>query len=226
MNYFKKYQEFLFEATLDVTIDKLAKTVGNYPWSDDYLDYLKKELGYKYLGGGSSAEVLISKDGKEILKVFGPKEDPGMVRFLSFCVKNQKNTFVPKIREIEKVWIEEENRWMYGVYMEPLKEAEEIADFKKDLDDVMFGQTPKILALGDNPTILNNPKNSKIYMEEIKRVVSNYSKINEKDLHDLISFLFMHINNYKQMIDFGPQNWMLRGSNQLVLIDPFWPLKD
>ena len=44
----------------------------------------------------------------------------------------------------------------------------------------------------------------------------------KKSLNDIIAFLKGSIDKYQYLVDFGPQNWMMR-RGQLVLIDPFWP---
>ena len=208
---FLKYDDFLFEANITNVIDKLG-TVDDTKINDmdDYINHFISN-GAKKFSGGSSAEVLKFKGG--VIKIFAPINDPGMTRYLSFCLDNKNNHFVPSISKILKSWAIEEDRWIYAIFMENLGPSN--TEFAKDLN--------LILDRLNNFKLGSSIKDDNQLMSDVKKLVLSHSKPGlEKDIDAIISFLKGGIAKYKYDVDFGPQNWMSRGS-QLILIDPFWP---
>ena len=208
-NLIPMFGEFVNESLITSVINRLAKEDStNINYMDDYVNHFIK-LGASKIGGGSSAVVL--KYGSHVIKIFAPINDAGMTRYLSFCLQNQKNPFTPKIEKILRSWAIDEDRWIYAVFMEKLEESS--PSFTRDLNSVLtlglkFGESKK--------------KDDQFYTK-FKDILMKYSKKgSEKDVSDIIAFLRGAIQKYKYSVDFGPQNWMMRGS-QLVLIDPFWP---
>jgi hypothetical protein len=209
---FYKYHEFVNEANINSVIDRVAK--ADDIEIDDMDSYIAHfiEMGAKRLSGGSSAEVLEMKN--EVIKIYGAINDPGMTRYLSFCLENQRNPFVPKIYKVLKAWAKEEDRYIFAVFMENLKPSGK--EFFNDLDMYLRTSLNKY-------KYGQHIKNDKRFFDKFKEIIMIHSKeSDEKSLNDVINFLHGAITKYKYTVDFGPQNWMLRGS-QLVLIDPFWP---
>jgi hypothetical protein len=91
-------------------------------------------------------------------------------------------------------------------------------DFENDLNGLLLNDEFHIdFKFGKNKTQDNK------FFAKLKILIMSYSnKSTEKYLDPILNFLQVAIDKYKYMVDFGPQNWMMRG-NQLVLIDPFWP---
>jgi len=209
-----KFKDFLLEANISKVIDRFGEldefSATNM---DSYINHFISK-GAKRLGGGASAEVLEYKN--EVIKIYAPINDPGMTRYLSFCLSNKSNPFTIKINKILKTWATEEDRWIYAIFMENLSPVRD--DFTKDLNNVLLGDEFQLgykfgEALKDDNKFFYN----------IKSIIMKYSKkSNEKSVDSIINFLKSSIRIYKYSIDFGPSNWMMRG-NQLVLIDPFWP---
>ena len=206
MKYFKMFEAFLAEGTIDTILKRRAK-IESFE-VDDFDDYVDKykSMGAKEIGSGSSAEVLQMRNG-DVVKIFAAINDPAMVRTLSFMLDNQRNVFVPKIRKVMKVWAIDEERWMVAIFMEALKPVG--GKFKDDID----------LLLHSDHSV------NDLFWQDLFDIISKNSPNNQKDLKVLISFLKDHMKKYRQMQDFSSQNWMMRG-NQLVLIDPFWPDMD
>jgi hypothetical protein len=206
--------ESVNEALITSVIDRLAKEDSvDIDDFDGYVDHFLQS-GASRLGGGSSAEVL--QKGSSVIKIFAPINDPGMTRYLSFCLQNQKNPFTPRIKKILRSWAIEEDRWIYAVFMEKLMESS--PSFTRDLNAVLLDDKFEVgFKFGES-----KKKDDKFFIQ-FKDVIMKYSKKgSEKDLSDIIAFLRGAMRKYKYGVDFGPQNWMMRG-NQLVLIDPFWP---
>jgi len=207
---FLKFKDFIFESIntmLSKFSDEEPFTVADM---DEYIDILKSK-GAVGFAGGASAEVLKDPKGG-VIKIYAPKNDPGMTRFLSFCMDNKSNALIPKIKKIMRVRAIEENRWIIAVWMESLKPAPK--NFKDDIDDILFSK--------EFPNIQHNRSNDDLFFAKLKLVIQKYSKAKPGDLESILSFLKGHIKKYPEVIDFGSQNWMFRGS-QIVLIDPFWP---
>ena len=98
--------------------------------------------------------------------------------------------------------------------MEKLEVAS--SEFAKELNEVFY--ETKVFKFG----VVK--KDDKEFFKKIASVILRYSKIGlEKELDVIISFLRSGITKYHYSVDFGPHNWMMRGS-QIVLIDPFWPV--
>lgn len=208
---FLKYNKFINESSITNLIDKLGDDEKlEIEDMDNYINILI-DNGAKRFSGGSSAEVLT--DSKGVLKVFAPINDPGMARYLQFCLDNKKNVYVPKIFDIKKSYAIDESRWIYSVSMEKLKPCSK--DFTDELNKYLFSKSY------ENPN-KGNKVNNDIFFNEIKNIISKYGNYNEKSLNEILKFLEYNLVKYKYEMDFGPQNWMMRG-NQLVLIDPFWP---
>ena len=211
---FLLFEQFINEANIQSVIDRLGEvdTVKIEDF-DAYVNHFIS-LGAKRLSGGSSAEVLQFKNG--VIKIYGPINDPGMTRYLSFCLSNSKNPFVPRMPKILKSWATEEDRWIFAIFMENLTPTRK--DFEKDLNNLLLNDTFQLgFRFGTSKSEDNR------FFSMLKEVVMKYSKAStEKDIDSVLNFLQGAINKYKYSIDFGPQNWMMRG-NQLVLIDPFWP---
>ena len=208
---FLKYSDFLLESSIKTVIDKIGDidntSIKNM---DDYINHFITN-GAKRLSGGASAEVLEFKG--DVIKIFAPINDPGMVRYLSFCLSNKNNRFIPKISKILKSWAIEEDRWIYAIFMENLKPSS--SDFEKDLNGIFFA--------ADDLKFGKSIKKDNQFMSDVKKIILSHSKPgSEKDIDAIISFLKGGISKYKYGVDFGPQNWMSKGS-QLILIDPFWP---
>jgi hypothetical protein len=211
MTNFLRYTEFITEASINIVIDKLG-TIDSIEIKDmdDYVNHFI-DNGAKRLAGGASAEVLEFKGN--VIKIFAPINDPGMTRYLSFCLSNKNNPFVPKIEKIIKSFATEEDRWIYAVFMENLKSSG--SDFEKDLNAVFYA--------ADDLKFGKSIKDDNEFFNKLKNTIIQFSKGGmEKDIDNILSFLRKGISKFKYGVDFGPQNWMLRGS-QLVLIDPFWP---
>lgn len=211
---FLKFEEFLSEATISSVIDRIGEE-DDYECKDmsDYVNHFLSQ-GSKRLSGGSSAEILSFRSG--IIKIFSPINDPGMTRFLSFCLSNKSNPYIPKISKILKSWATEEDRWIFAIFMENLIPSR--SDFEKDLNNLFLNDTFSIgFRFGESKSEDNR------FFVILKEVIMKYSKSStEKDIDSILNFLKGSIRKYKYSVDFGPQNWMMRG-NQLVLIDPFWP---
>ena len=208
---FLKYSEFVNEASINTVIDKLG-TIDSVEIKDmdDYVNHFISK-GAKRLSGGASAEVLEFKGN--VIKIFAPINDPGMARYLSFCLSNKNNPFVPKIEKILKSWTSEEDRWIYAVFMENLKPSS--SDFEKSINGVFYA--------ADDLQFGKSIKDDNEFFNKFKKTIIQFSKGGmEKSIDDVLSFLRKGISKFKYGVDFGPQNWMMRGS-QLVLIDPFWP---
>jgi hemerythrin len=204
------FEEFLFESINSM----LSRFSEEEPYTvngmDDYIEKLKID-GAKNFSGGSSAEVLKDPKGG-VIKIYSPKNDPGMTRFLSFCIENPRNPLVPKIKKIKRVRATEEDRWIIAIWIEELKTSPK--KFKDDID--------KVLRSEELPDIQHNRSNDDLLFTKMKEVIQKYSKAKPGNLEDVLAFLKGHIKKYPEMIDFGSRNWMFRGS-QIVLIDPFYP---
>jgi hypothetical protein len=211
---FLPFIQFINEAKIEAVINRLGQE-DDYGCldMDDYINHFISK-GAKRLSGGASAEVL-SFEGK-VIKIYGAINDPAMTRYLSFCISNKSNIFVPKITKILKSWATEEDRWIFAIFMENLISSR--PDFEKDLNGLLLNDTFSIgFQFGASKSEDNR------FFSMLKEVVMKYSKPStEKDLDSVLNFLQGAIRKYRYSIDFGPQNWMMRG-NQLVLIDPFWP---
>lgn len=209
-NEFLRFSDFLAEAKITSVIDRIG-VEDDYKCldMDDYINHFISK-GAKRLSGGSSAEVLSFQGG--VIKIYAPINDPGMTRYLSFCTANSKNSFVPRMPKILKSWAAEEDRWIFAVFIENLTPARK--DFEKDLNNLLLNDTFRFGA---------SRSEDNRFFSQLKEIVMKYSKSStEKDLDFILNFLQGAIRKYQYSIDFGPQNWMMRG-NQLVLIDPFWP---
>ena len=208
---FLKYTEFITEATINAVIDKLGviDDSAKINTMDDYINHFI-DKGAKPLAAGSSAEVLEFKGG--VIKIFGAAEDPAMTRFLSFCSSNKSNPFIPKIEKILKSYADEEERWIFAIFMEDLRPSPK--DFENKLNTILFD---------DKLVFGKSTKDDNEFFSKVKKTILEFSEGGmEKPLDDVLSFLRKGISKFKYGVDFGPQNWMMRGS-QLVLIDPFWP---
>ena len=215
MKHIKVFEQYVNEALITSIIDRLAKedsTEINY--MGDYVNHFIK-LGASKIGGGYSADIL--QQGSQIIKIFAPINDPGMTRYLSFCLQNQRNPFTPKIEKILRSWAAEEDRWLYAVFMEKLEKSS--PSFTRDLNAVFLYDDKFEMGFQFGKSKKEDDK----FFIQFKDVIMKYSKKgSEKDLSDIIAFLRGAMRKYKYGVDFGPHNWMMRG-NQLVLIDPFWP---
>lgn len=211
---FLKFENFLAEAAITSVIDRIGKE-DDYKCQDmdDYVNHFISN-GAKRLSGGSSAEILSFRG--EIIKIYGPINDPGMARYTAFCLANSKNVFVPKINKILKSWAIDEDRWIFAMFKETLKPSG--PDFEKDLNGLLLnGENGIGFRFGTSRSEDNR------FFLELKKIIMKYSKAStEKDIDLVLNFLQGAMKKYRYSIDFGPQNWMMRG-NQLVLIDPFWP---
>jgi DNA-directed RNA polymerase delta subunit len=78
---------------------------------------------------------------------------------------------------------------------------------------------PKWKDLHDN---YRNVKERNKFFDELTEMISKYTTASKREISDLMSFLKGHVEKYPEGIDFGPNNWMLRGRD-IVMIDPFWP---
>lgn len=207
---FLKFNDFLYESINSMLSRFSDEEDFTVEYLDDYINILK-EKGAKKFSGGSSAEILKDPKGG-IIKIYAPKNDPGMTRFLSFCMDNPSNPLVPKIKKIKKVRATEEDRWIIAMWMEELKPSTK--KFEDDIYDVLLSD--------ELPNIQHNRSNDNLLFAKMKEVIQKYSKAKPGNLEDVLAFLKGHINKYPELIDLGSKNWMFRGS-QIVLIDPFWP---
>ena len=207
---FYKYHEFINEASITSVIDRIgSKENIEIENMDDYVNHFIN-IGAKRLAGGSSAEILEYKGS--IIKIYAPINDPGMTRYLAFCLSNKTNPYIPKIEKILKVWDNEE-RWIFAIFMENLEKPK--LDFINELTTYLETEL-KGYRFGNNKEDIK-------FFEGLNSIIMKHSKdSNKKSLNDIIAFLKGSIDKYKYQVDFGPQNWMMRG-DQLVLIDPFWP---
>lgn len=214
MMMFLKFEDFLNEAKIASVIDRIGQE-DDYKCldMDDYVNHFITK-GAKRLSGGSSAEILSFQGG--VIKIYAPINDPGMTLYLSFCLSNSKNSFVPRMPKVLKSWATEEDRWIFAIFMENLTPTRK--DFKRDLNNLLLNDT---FSLGFQFGKSKSEDNR--FFSLLKDIVMKYSKsATEKDLNEILNFLQGAIRKYRYSIDFGPQNWMMR-RDQLVLIDPFWP---
>ena len=129
-----------------------------------------------------------------------------------YCLSNKTNPSIPNIEKILKVWANAE-RWIFAIFMENLEKPK--LDFVNELTRYLETEL-KGYRFGNNKEDAN-------FFEGLNSIIMKHSKdSNKKSLNDIIAFLKGSIDKYRYQVDFGPQNWMMRG-DQLVLIDPFWP---
>jgi hypothetical protein len=214
---FLRFEDFLIIEGMTTILSRISQeepyTVNDM---DDYINRLKIQYKAKTIGGGASAEIL-ETPSREIIKVFSPNNDPAMTRFLSFAFDNLRNPLVPKIKEIRRVRATEEDRWICSVEMENLRPLSNSTS--KKIDEFLHNEKWKELKMTD---LKSNRKMLDQFFLEFTDTISEFSSASKREMSDLISFLKGHVEKYPEGIDFGAQNWMLRGSD-IVLIDPFWP---
>ena len=178
---FLKFEDFLLEAKITKVIDNIG-TEDEFKAldMDDYINHFLSN-GAKRLSGGASAEVLSYKD--EVIKIYAPINDPAMTRYLSFCLSNKSNSFVPRISKILKSWATEEDRWIYAIFMENLIPSR--SDFAKDLNGLLLSDDFQLgFKFGASQ------KDDSKFFTQMKSVIMKYSKSNtEKDLESVINFL-------------------------------------
>lgn len=184
----------------------------------DYSDRLVKEFNIKSVGTGNFSEVFQHPKMKNVVvKVF--IHDKGYEEYLSWCLKNQKNKFVPKIYKVEQRDAGQTTKINRGitsplgntytfVFMEKLNVAKKSV-LLKFLNSL--GVIPRL------PFQEHHTNLSGLWKDHWGFVAKNST---DKDLRSLARFLSSCAGNLDMHDD--NNNVMQRGSDQLVFVDPIY----
>lgn len=183
----------------------------------DYHSYQKSidKKGYDLLGGGSFANVYKSKVGNKsyaVKLINGGRNQPkndALIHFYKICSETN-NPYFPKIYDIRTYKYFRSNKrrgnvgwnFMYIVHMERLNKFTQ-------------SQIDNYTLVGKQFTAME-----KYFDEGNRQSLNSYFK-RDANLKQAIAVLKSLESKYGENIDFHMGNMMLRGSDQLVFIDPF-----
>lgn len=180
-------------AALGNTVDK-----RNEEWRENLDSYMEK-YGLTRLGRGNYASVYGNDNYPYVIKVY--QRDSAFNRWLDFCLKNQDNPYVPKIKSKPKpIRTDSDRENLPVVYflklekLEPLKgRSESYSLLRIDFD--IYRRSPEM------------------YRRKAEQGDSDY----DKNLPDIFDYFEKNL----RLLDIHRGNVMLRG-NQLVIVDPFY----
>ena len=107
---------FITELHMPKELSKIRKEGGAY-----YISDILEKYGFERIGSGWHANVYENPKYPYILKVF--YEDSAYLDWLKFCMKNQNNKYIPKLRKNFIRVMPDKN--IYAVRMEKLYECDE-----------------------------------------------------------------------------------------------------